>query len=264
LNRSKRRFFGYHFDPPKKTFQIVARIKDTPGALGVVLEALRTHINLIGSVSYVTDQGNAVWSGFAEALSPSETEAELKKIMSHLDVVEESIVKTSEDGLLVDDYHLGIEVGLGEDFIMLPAKGVSHTYDHLTELFGSGGDTILYDEGFSLGKVNARYFMRLLGADLARQKVHQLAALYGTMGWGNAQMEIENTAASFTVVVENCFECSAKRRVRTTCSFMRGHLAGFLSTTFETILRSSEEKCRFRGDPVCEFRLVQAGEPLPS
>lgn len=257
MNKEKRRFFAYHYSPRDKTFQITVKIKDVPGSLSGVLDAIREHVNLVASVSYSLGDGMAIWSGFATALSKSETEADLKKLVATSRLVEESEVTANEDGLLVDNFHSGLEIEPGEDFILLPSKGLSHTYDHLTEILGSGGDTILYDEGFNMGKINSHYFINLMGLDLTRQKFTQLAVLYRALGWGRAEIRIDSSGAAFSVRLDDCFECSARRTVRQNCSFVRGHLAGTLSTVFETQLESSETRCRFRGDPFCEFALVQ-------
>jgi predicted hydrocarbon binding protein len=261
LNKEKRRFFAYHFSPKERAYQITVRIRDIPGALSSVLDSLRDHVNLVASVSYSLGDGKAIWSGFALALSKNESEADLKKLVAGSNIVEESDVSASEDGLLVDSFHSGLEVEPEEDFVLFPAKGLSHTYDHLGEILGSGGDTILYEEGYAVGRVNSRYFISLMGLDLARQKLTQLAVLYASLGWGRAEIKMRSSGAAFDVKFSDCFECSAKRTVRQSCSFMRGHLAGFLSTIFESDLESTETHCRFRGDPLCEFSLVQ---PSPS
>lgn len=257
MKATKRRFFAYCFAPDANLFHVVARMKDVPGALNSVLTLLSSRVNILGSVSYGTLEGMAIWSAFVEALSKNETGPKLVKLLSQSKFVEESVVMRNEEGLLVDSFHSGIEVELGEDFILLPARGVSHTYDELTEVFGSGGDTILFNEGFSLGKINSSYFARLLGLDLARQRISQLIALYGTMGWGNVEFAIGGSGSTFNIRVANCFECSAQRKVRQTCSFVRGHLTGVLNTIFEHEMRGKESKCRFRGDPICEFDFVQ-------
>ena len=252
------RYFSYHYDPAKRTFQIVARIKDSPGSLGALLTGLRPQVNLVSTVGYTTADGRAVWSAFAEALGDQVTEETLRKAISDSKSAEDAFVEASQDGLLVDAFHRGIEVGQGEEFVLFPAKGLSHTFDELAEVFGGGGEEMLYDEGFSLGRVNGKYFAGLLGSQATRDAIARLALLYGAMGWGELGLSVQGEGSSFIAAVFDCFECSGMRRVRRSCSFMRGHLAGVLSTVFEVSLNSKETKCRLRNDDVCEFQLSQA------
>ena len=258
MKGTKNRFFGYDFSPDKRMFHVVVQMEDTPGALNTVLEALRHHLNLIGSVSYSNPDGSATWSGFAEALSKTVTEAKLKKLLASLPVAKASMVESGEDGLLLDSYHMGIQVGDGDDFILLPSKGVSREYDSLSKLLGSGGETVLYDEGYSLGEVNARYFQKLMGEVETRHRIGRLFMLYRTFGWGETETTIHGNGEKFEVKVSDCFECSFSRSTRSACSFMRGHLTGFLSKTFGTQFSGTETKCRMRGDPICQFEMTQA------
>jgi predicted hydrocarbon binding protein len=261
VDRSKRRFFGYAFGPGTKLFQISISLKDNPGALADALQVLRNRVDWIGSVGYSKGEGKAIWSGFAKALRPEETPNSLKSLLASTGMIEDSWITSSDDGLLVDAFHTGVEDEAGEEYMLVPMKDMSETYERLIEILGSGGESILYDEGVSAGKVSAQYFIEKLGIGFVREKMSQILLLFGSMGWGNAEMKEEGYGAEFTVRIADCFECSAGRRARQYCSFQRGHLAGLISSIYDTPLECSETRCRFRRDPFCEFKLTQKQGP---
>lgn len=261
VDRGKRRFFGFAFGPQTRMFQVTVRLTDKPGALADVLQLLKSHVDWLGVVSYTKDQGEAIFSGFAKALTPQVNQGNLKSLLSSSGIVKDTWITTSEDGLLVDGFHTGVEDEAKDAYMLVPLKAMSETYERLIEILGSGGESILYDEGVSAGKVTAKDFVNRLGIGFVREKLGQILLMYGSMGWGNSDFRDEGYGSEFTVRVVDCFECSSGPRSRQSCSFQRGHLTGLISTIYDTPLECAETRCRFRRDPFCEFKLVQKAGP---
>jgi predicted hydrocarbon binding protein len=257
MKQAKRRIFAYHYAPGKKLFNIVVTLRDVPGALSSVLELLSDRVNLTGSVSYATGEGNAIWSGFAQALSRGESTANLKRLLRRSKMVKESWVEASEQGFLVDSFHTGIEVD-SESFMLLPRKGTSQMFDIMVKTFGSGGETILFDEGTELGRFTANYFKNTLGPDLAKKKLSSYGSVFGAEGWGGSTLLRGGPRGRYKIRVKECFECSTKSEIRTTCNFRRGHIQGFLSTMLERPMTTVETSCRFSGAPYCIFESTEA------
>ena len=156
----KKQALGLYFSPRVKSFHVVVRIKDVPGALSSVLELLRGHVNLVNSISYSLEHNGAIWSGFGRSLSKNETEGRLKKLVERLPVVLECEVKGSDHGLLIDSFHSGLEVAPHRSAVVFPSAGITGIYDHLARILGSGGETLMFEEGSALGKSSGRYFER--------------------------------------------------------------------------------------------------------
>jgi len=261
VDRGKRRFFGFAFGPQSRMFQVTIKLADKPGALADVLQLLKAQVDWMGCVSYGTGSGEAVYSGFARALGPQVTQSSIKSLLKPSGLVKDSWISESDDGLLVDGFHTGVEGESGESYMLIPLKAMSETYERLIEILGSGGESILYDEGVSAGKVSAQDFITRLGIGFVRDKLGQILLLYGSMGWGNSDFRDEGYGAEFTVRVGDCFECASGQRARQSCSFQRGHLAGLISAIYDTPLECAEVRCRFRRDAFCEFRLTQKSGP---
>ncbi len=255
MKRTSRRVSTYLYSPKKKIFQIVVKLMDTPGSLGAVLSLLGGRVNLLGTTSYSLDDGTAMLSAFAETISPSETAEKLSKLITTAHVAMENKVTESSEGLLVDTFHTGVENSFGTPMVLISRDGISHMFDGLNKLFGSGGEVLLYNEGFFVGEANAARTAGILGAGLAKKKVSDLMYLFSARGWGQASWVGGVASREPTVRFEDCFECSSGEGVKKGCGFMRGYLDGWAKIILGRDVKAVETLCRFNGDDACEFAL---------
>ena len=253
MARTKRREFPYVYLPGEKLFHLVVGLEDVPGALGEVLDLLRAHVNLLGSISYSLGNGKAVWSGFGRAVSNSENAVSLEKLLLSSKVARECEVKESNEGLLVDSFHSGIETEMGESLILLSREGLSHMFGQVARQFGSGGEVLLYTQGHSLGEESARTFVRLLGAANAAKMVGDLRPILSASGWGIPTRVSESPPGTYTLRMDDCFECSHGKEATKSCSFLRGYLEGSASAILGRPSSCQETRCRRSGDKHCEF-----------
>lgn len=251
----RKQSLGVYYSPKVKTFHIVVRLKDVPGALSSVLEILRDHVDLVNSISYSMEDDGAIWSGFGKSLSKAETEQNLKKLVRRSPLVLECQVKGSDHGLLIDTFHSGIEVAPDRPAVVFPLVGVTRIYDHLARILGSGGETILFEEGSALGRSSGQYLNKMLGDVSLDWKVKALLGTYSVIGWGSASLEVEKPGARYRVEIQDCMECAGMGKDRKGCNLVRGTLTNAVSTLSGGKFESEETKCRFRGNPFCEFLL---------
>lgn len=254
VEKTKKRVLAYHYSPNGRTFHVAARIRDEPGALSKVLEKLRERLDFITDLAFAAKEG-AVFSGFAKPTSDSVTVDSIKASLKSLPVVIESEVSESREGLLVDTLHSGIEVGEDRPFALFPVVALSRTFGEIAALMGSGGETILFNEGMALGRVNTDAFASMLGPETMKKLLPYIAKIYNALGWGDATVGERREDGSFLISIEDCFECSSKGRARQGCSFVRGHLSSSFSAIHGGRYLAEETKCRFRGEKHCEFVL---------
>ena len=257
MENTKKKIPGFLFSRNSKMFHVVVRLKDKPGALSGVLQSLRASVDIICSVSYVTEDGGAIWSAFVKPLSRAETESKLEKLAMGSAFVEDCQVKGSDHGLMVDTLHSGVEYGPGRPGLIMPLSGVSRMNRALVEEFGSGGETVLYEEGRALGRASGDYLNSLLGRANPMWKVEAHAGLYRSLGWGIPSLQTERPGFTYVFRFNDCFECFEPDKVRKGCVFLRGHVAGTLSSLFGSEFQGEERKCRLRGGSVCEFRMTR-------
>jgi predicted hydrocarbon binding protein len=251
MTRRRRVVFPYYYSAHKKLFHVVAKIRDAPGALAGVLSLLTTEVNLLGSTSYSIEGDSAMFSCFAEALRKSETPEEIQGLLAMSPWVLESKVSESNDGLLVDSFHTGVQVGTGEPYIMFPTTGMADVFEKLVRTFGSGGETILYELGRNFGYDRFELYRPLLGPE-PRTRVDEVAHIFEAMGYG-ASTITQNPDESIRMVVDDCFECTTPSGIGRSCAFRRGLAAGSFGALLGREIQCQETKCRSKGAKFCEF-----------
>jgi predicted hydrocarbon binding protein len=251
----KKKIFPVHYAPGKKLFHIVVTLSDAPGSYSSILDLVRTKVNLIGTSTYTRSDGTAIFSGFSEALSPSLTAKELKRLISGSKAAIATTVYEGDDGLLVDTFHTGFVVG-DEEYILMRRDGLVRVFDRVSKMLGSGGDALLFEEGMAMGLRNAEMMIESVGAKRVRAQMKVLNRFLAAQGWGQIEARAGPGKEGFTVRVVDCFECSADGSSRRGCNFMRGYLAGGAKATFGREYESKETKCRLKGAEACEFVLT--------
>jgi predicted hydrocarbon binding protein len=255
MKETKRLSLGFYFYPGKRGFHVVVRLKDAPGALYSVLGLLHDHVDIAGSTSYTLGDGTAIWSGFGTSLKEGETGEKLEKLVERSPFVLECEVKGSDRGLLIGSFHSGLDIAPDRPGVVFPIAGVARIYDRMVQTFGSGGRTMLYEEGSELGRSTGRYLNSRLGKGDLEWKVKALLGIYRAYGWGSASLEVEKPDALYRVTIRDDFECLESGKYRDGCDYLRGHLASTISTLSGKEFEGEETRCRLRGDPLCEFVL---------
>ena len=126
-------------------------------------------------------------------------------------------------------------------------------FDHVSKLLGSGGETLLYEEGRSLSLLNSENMIKLVGLQRVRTNSAELSPFLTAQGWGSPEIEGSLGAENLIVKLNDCFECSAKVTYRKGCNFMRGYFAGSMEAATGGTVESKEVKCMLKGAPSCEF-----------
>ena len=251
-----RRALAYAFYPGRKTFQIVVELKDVPGALADVLQVLRKRVNMMAMEAHRSEDGKAVFSCFAEPLRPADDSVDLEKLVRSSRTATQVKVMGSKDGLLVDSFFKGITTENGDPMTLFSWESFNRMFDGMVEVFGSGGEVMLYDAGVSIGGSYAKEVVRMIGRDAAIRDMTTVLKIFTAMGLGDATMEVSGPSWVPTIRIDGCFECSSERETRRNCSFVRGILTGATEAFVGRKAAYEETRCRFRGDGRCEFSPV--------
>jgi len=251
MTRRRRVVFPYYYSPHKKLFHVVTRIRDVPGALAGVLALLTKELNLLGSTSYSIEGDSAMFSCFAEALRKSESSEEILGLLAMSPWVLESSVMESRDGLLVDFYHTGVQVGTGEPYVLFPSAGLADVFEKLVRTFGTGGQTILYELGRNFGRDRFDKYRPILGPE-PESRLDEAAHIFEALGYGTSEIT-QNPDGSIRMTVDDCFECSSPSDVGRPCDFRRGLAAGSFGALLGKEAQCQETECRSKGARSCQF-----------
>jgi len=226
------------------------------------LSVLSKRVNLIGISSYSLGKDKAIFSGFGRVISKGTTAKSLRAEVAESAKVRSCRVWESNRGLAVDRFHTGFQGGVGEPYVIFPAKGLSETFEGIVKVFGTGGSTLLYDLGLDYAKSRAGVYKKMMGAH-PESRIDELAAIVTALGYGFSQAAFSSDYKTLTLTSKECFECSTPSPSGRRCSFLRGMAAGIFGPLFDTEILSEETNCRHAGSDHCEFVLrASDGGPL--
>ncbi len=252
---------GYHYNPGKKVFLISVDLKNVPGALASVTSILsKAGVNtLSGFTAIGGGKEKAIWGFFAESEEDLRA-ARLKQLIDDSSYATNSIVVEGTGGLVVDTIHFPLKLNSGETMILARKEIFSDMFKRLGEMFGSGGQAIIFEEGEATGESDARRLIEIFGNDLAQQSTPELSMLYLSLGWGQPELVRFNPQPfSATIRLFDSFECSGQKSSKANSQFIRGHMVGLIDVLFEKHVKCTETKCLALGDECCEFVLSEEG-----
>jgi len=217
---------------------------------------------LIGISGYSLGKDKAIFSGFGRILSKETTAKSLRTEITKSAKVRSCRVWRSNRGLVVDRFHTGFQGGVGEPYVVFPAKGLSETFEGIVKVFGTGGSTLLYDLGLDYAKSRAGLYKEMMGPH-PESRVDELAAIVTALGYGFSRAAFSSDYRTLTLTSFECFECSTPSGSGRRCSFLRGMAAGIFGPLFDTEVLSEETMCKHAGNDHCEFVLrANDGRPL--
>jgi predicted hydrocarbon binding protein len=250
LDRLRKREFPFYFGKGKNLFHVVAKIADEPGSMAKVLALLSPRLNLIGTSTYTLEDGTAIFSAFAEALNREETAAKLEGLLISSEFVLDGQVASGQDGILVDTFHTGLEAH-GDEMMTIRRKAMTGMLSRISSLLGSGGETLLYEEGKAIGRINTEETIRIIGRKRVIANITYLRKWLEALGWGDVSATQRKDGMHF--MIRDCFECADKDDYRTGCHFFRGYIVGSRGVQFGKDPVSKEVRCVLKGDRLCEI-----------
>ena len=255
---SARQRYPFHsllYSRGEKVFHISAEIEDVPGSLNSVLELARGQIDRKNTISFSHDKGLASWRAFAQAVDSHTTAETLRSQLQKSPFVKSVEVAEGRDGLVVNKTSSGPSLGPGEPLIVMSVGGMNSVFNQVVKVFGSGGESILYGEGYSLGQANGQYLQRFLGDGIVKHNLDDLAGLYSGFGWGVIEVLYDEHAGVAIGRVNDCLECGSADAAETRCNFFLGHFKGIVSALLGVDFAGSETRCKKHGNTFCDFEL---------
>jgi len=137
--------------------------------------------------------------------------------------------------------------------LVLGVDEMSGVFEKVKEVYGTGGEALLYHIGYALGEIAGRkYAPEELTEDFIREDLLAFQAY----GWGVLEIvKIDLEEPEVIIRLYDLFESAhvRGRKDKPHCHFVRGFLAGLLTVFLNTKMIVVELKCIAKGDPYCEF-----------
>jgi predicted hydrocarbon binding protein len=256
---SPKETIGYQYSPGKKVFLVSIEFKNAPGSLpGITSTLSKAGVKTLSGFTAIRGGGEeATWGFFAEAEMDLRAQ-NLKRLLDETSGVTKTKVIEGTGGLVVDTIHFPLKLNTGETMVLMRKEVFSDMFRRLGEMFGTGGESIVFEEGEATGENDGRKLVEIFGADGAMANTPELSMLYLTLGWGRPELVRFNPAPfSATIRLFDSFECSGQKSTKPNSQFIRGHMTGLINVLFGKRVKTVETKCRALGDECCEFVLSE-------
>jgi predicted hydrocarbon binding protein len=179
---------------------------------------------------------------------------ELKEKISSAHGVLDSIVVESKDGFLVDGIHFPLVLNSGDRVVLMRAEYLPRMFEMIRKKFGTGGETIVFDQGFAYGKATWADVTVKFGPGFARSNLRLVLKLYQALGWLRLEgIEWDEGSRSVTIRTSGSSECEGRKSSAPYSQFVRGHLSGALTAILGKETTCKETRCIAAGDQLCEF-----------
>jgi len=130
----------------------------------------------------------------------------------------------------------------------------------IREEFGTGGEKIVYDEGYAWGKDTWAEMTARIGTEFARSNLQEVMKFYQAQGWFKLEgIDRNERDGAVTVRASESLECMDAGSHGPYSHFIRGHLSGAFTAILETEMVCKETKCISAGNQHCEFMLRPRG-----
>jgi len=234
-------------------FEFLISLENIPGAIGKVSSAISSFkANIWAGFHGTIDELGGAWAFFLEVPQSVSIDSIVKKIEGLKEVKELRFRKLDKTEYF-DVFFFPIFLG-GNRAVMLTHEAFHNIKQHLIELLGTGGDSILFNEGVSVGNA----ILKNLPASLEtiNEKLAFLKDLIRATGWGVIEYQKLNPLRKTgEIYVYDSIEIIPKYSKR--CHFMRGILTSFLRNLFnDERLSLVETECIGAGDSKCIFKFV--------
>ena len=182
----------------------------------------------------------------------------LEQIREVEDVIKATMIEPVMPGFVIDYVHFPILLA-GKRCLIIRQELMQEIMDRIREEWGSAGDVFLYHVGKRAGsllwKTHAHFSEKI------EESISILEAIIKSMGLGEFKFKMNANGSLFKVIVKYSFECENHRQETKDgrSQFIRGLIAGIIEESLGKSVEVRETKCIAKGDPYCEFVVVNSG-----
>lgn len=242
-------------DGEKPVFHVAVRSRNVPGALGDITTRLgKAGLNIItlSDCSNPESDDSAV-SFFVEPKGVDSSEDEIRRTLSTSHYVTEVLVRKSDGKLMIDDFGFPLVYFPSGRAVLLSQNGIHAMFRDIVRMFGTGGESILFRAGHSVGTQSINDVAKVVGEEYLRTKTETLAGFYSALGWGKLELiEASEDMVTYKLKLSMGLECE-EGAPKPSCHFTRGMIAGATERIFGGPAKCAEERCASMGDPFCVF-----------
>lgn len=242
-------------DGTRPLFLVVVKGKNVPGALGDIATRMgKAGLNILVTNDLSVPESTDSTVSFVLETRGEGAEEAIRKTVTSSPFVVDVWVKRSDSRLMIDDFAFPLMFYPSGRAVIFPQTGISAMFRDTVRMFGTGGESILFRAGFSVGTTGTDDIMKAMGGDTQLQHAASFMGLYRALGWGRLELlEASDDFRRFKLKLSQGFESDSAKSNRPNCHFTRGMISGSCERLFGSPVVCVEEKCAAAGDPFCVF-----------
>jgi len=247
----------FHYDPKQKVYLVSLHLENEPGALGNLANmfAVRGMNILEGFFGGMSSEPKATVSFFVETTNQRMDESWLKDFVESSVYASDVEVKPGVDGFIADSVNFPLTWNTGDRAVLMQMASLRSMLDAVMATDRDEGARTIYDQGFSYAQAT---YERLFSTyrPKTRAGLAEMLKIFSATGWGRLELSgLDPEHKRAKLKIEEGFECTGRNTGKTESNFIRGHLAGVLSTYFGSEVKAVETRCISKGDSHCEFEI---------
>lgn len=150
-----------------------------------------------------------------------------------------------------------IEIGKN-DFVIMQGDTLRAIMEGIDRAFGPTSKEILFEAGKYAGQ---DFVKRLMEKGVKKSEILLwLAEFFNCCGWGKIYFAINPERNEIVITVENCVSARKVKSDKPVCHFIKGYFSGIYEENCNEISDCEEILCASKGDPFCEFRVLNMFE----
>jgi predicted hydrocarbon binding protein len=247
----------FHYDSKKKVFLVSLHLENEPGALGNLADLLAVRgMNILeGFFGGMSFEPKATVSFFVETANQRVDASWLKELIESSVYASDVEVKPGVDGFVVDSVNFPLTWNTGDRAVLMQMTSLRTMFDLVMAADRKEGERAIYNQGFSYARATyERLFLTY--RPKSKEGLAEMLKIHSATGWGRLELsDLNPEHRRAKLKLEAGFECTGMNTGKPESNFIRGHLAGALSTYFGSEVKAVETRCISKGDPHCEFEV---------
>ena len=241
----------------RKLAEIFFLAENKPGVLSKITKVLGDNkINILSgflTVKPLEEHGyNFFFIDYTEVKDENELNRVIEEIKAIEGVLHVELKLSATPGIIFDEITFPIVVR-GKRMVPMSMEHFALALKRLYDLFSDAAAVMIHEIGKAYGEDLAKWALREFREfEFSKEQIIKIMARYGkSAGWCKISILEYNENEG---KIEDSFECGAFKKARKPIGhFVRGVIAGFLSSLFEEPWFVREIKCIAKGDDVCIF-----------
>ena len=147
-----------------------------------------------------------------------------------------------------------------ERYILIPLRIYGALYNSIEKIIGDAVAGVLYVVGKNIGKGLAEEVKRRMnerGVSGLEELASDAVKLLEELGFGKVEL-VESSSEKFVVRMYDSATSVHAQKGKAVCHLERGMLAGIAEEIMGKHYIAKEVKCRAKGDPYCEFIIMES------